>query len=130
MQVAKLNVNPALTAIHLSLSSSGQLAVTNHSGGFKSRFLSKAGVTNNLHTYRNPTIPIVFPTCTVRTDVAGFIDQEVLKCDAQMPADVYTAFRVSAGSASSFLYGTSDLVTTTATNYSIELRVFRGSACL
>jgi hypothetical protein len=68
-------------------------------------------------------------SCTIKTDVADFVGKEVLKCNAPMTGNSFTPFRVTLGSGLMYLYGTLDLVSSTAASYLIELGVFRGGDC-
>lgn len=86
----------------------------------------------NMHI-EGTTVPV---KCSVKTNVAGYEGNMVLKCvGGPRPQQVLTEFRDVYGSSSNpddttdKLYGTDDLTTNTETSFRIELGLFTGGVC-
>jgi hypothetical protein len=82
--------------------------------------------------FRAPSDTLPGNTCVVKTDVAGYEGQMVLKCTGGFttaPVHTYTGFRDDYWNNLDYLDGTDDFTTDTSDNFLIELGLFTGGAC-
>jgi hypothetical protein len=122
------------TTALFNLNAQGHLIVTSSNPDYTNALtVSGTGSNRNFRPQTNPTLSsLAIPVCRVRTDVAGYIGRQVLKCSATLGATAYTGFRSQKTSSASTpeLVGTSEFTTSTTLSYVVELGLFTGAQCI
>jgi hypothetical protein len=90
--------------------------------------------TSNMFRFTTPYESLLATTCKIKTDVAGYVGQQILKCTggfASGPQHTYTGFRPGTvnNNGLNYLFGTDDFVTDTPTNFIVDFGVFTGDDC-
>jgi hypothetical protein len=122
------------TVAHYSIGDQKELTVT--TPGTQGILLTgHSRGTGSMFRYTVPYSSFFATTCDIKTDVAGFVGQQILKCTggfASQSAQTFTGFRYGTvdNNGVNYLFATDDFTTNTPDDFVIELGVFTGDDCL
>jgi hypothetical protein len=122
------------TVAHYSIGDQNKLTVT--TPGTQGIILTgHSRGTGNMFRYTVPYSSLLATTCDIKTDVTGFVGQQILKCTggfASQPVETFTGFRYGTvdNNGENYLFATDDFTTKTPDDFVIELGVFTGDNCL